>query len=67
MLQLLNNGIRFTYMRTRETTYRCDTCGERHPRPDHYDLAELSPEMRMIAFLHAIGQNAADYINKEQG
>lgn len=55
------------YMRERETTYHCPTCSERHPRPEHYDLADLSPEMRMIAFLHAIGRNAADYLNKEQG
>lgn len=52
--------------RNRETTYHCATCGERHPYPEHYDLQDLTFEMRMIAFLHAIGQDARPYVKEGQ-
>jgi hypothetical protein len=49
--------------KTRETTYHCYECGERHPRPEHYDVHDLSPFMRMVAFMHAIGQDPTPYLS----
>jgi hypothetical protein len=50
---------------SRENTYHCYECGERHPRPEAYKLNELSATMRMMAFLHAAGVNVKDLINDE--
>lgn len=52
--------------RERDTTYKCETCGERHPRPEAFDLKDLTFEMRMIAFIHAVGGDAKAFIREGQ-
>lgn len=32
--------------------------------PSHYPLNDLGPELRMIAFMHAIGQDVSDLVDE---
>lgn len=51
---------------SRENTYHCYECGERHPRPEAYRVNELSATMRMVAFLHAVGFDVKNIVGDDE-